>query len=473
MKTMTTANKKQSFTQYYLLLFFLSLGINALFLYNSYKAGQFCQGTLVEHGEVGYNIARHNSWKVNPDRVQAINLKQRTLCRAVEYSELDHTCYGAPSAHRDVGDTIGYGCVLGVLWKITGSYNYLDVQLLQILVFSLLMLLIFQIALLLFNNVTCAVICSVTHLLFFPLIFQNVQAHRDVWAYYGVVVLVYALLKFLRDTMSIGALVGWGLLFSFIQFVRPSVFWALITISAAALLACLSERHLFKKTVLAVLIFFTTNMLGFWVPFMAYNNHTYGRFFVGPIGQDLIEGIGEYPNPWGYQLDDDWFHDFMKKRYPELTTRQERDDQAKLLFKQAIREQPLFFAGVFAKRFAAHLLPNVPWSYYPEALYKGCVSFMDKLKLGLRSPRVGLDLLGRMLYVRLFLFLGYLGAGLLLARRRYFELLVLVGIIMGGFGKFVSHIEYRYLVPYYWPFAFFVGYLVWVLWVKARGIRGH
>lgn len=460
--------KRESYWREYIVLFLLSLLLNALFLYSTFKQGEYCFGTLIEHGEVGYNLACHNSCKINPERVQCIAEKQQELGRYVDYAEIDHTLFGPPALHRDVGDTIGYGFILGLLWKITGSYRYRDIQLLQIFIFSLLMPLVFQCALLLFRSRRCALLCSTMLLLFFPLIFQNVQAHRDIWAYYGVVILLFTLLKFLSDELRPYQVIIGGLIFAGIQFVRPSVFCALLTVAAALLVYGLLRQAEVKKIGLAILIFAATNIVAFWIPFMLYNHHAYGRFFVGPVGQDLLEGIGEYPNPWGYQLDDGWYHRFMKDQYPQLTTRHERDEQAKVLFKQAVRENPWFFVRSYLKRFIAQLLPNLPWSHYPEQLYQGCLSLAAKIKLALTSPRVCRDLLFRMLYIRIFLVMGYMGLALLIVRKQWLPVLVLLGVIGGGFGKFASHLEYRYLVPFYWPFAFFVGYLMYTIVLKEQ-----
>jgi len=110
------------------------------------------------------------------------------------------------------------------------------------------------------------------------------------------------------------------------------------------------------------------------------------------------------------------------------------------------------------------LFPNLPWQHYYQDVYKGCFTFTDKLQLSLKNANVAFDFFPRILYIRLFLFLGYLGIILAFIRRKYFMIFILVvGVGGGAFSTFLSHIEYRYVVPFYWPFAFFVGYLFWEL----------
>jgi hypothetical protein len=463
-------NSSSSYRFEYVILFMLSLAINSIFLYVTYQRGEYCFGTLLEHGEVGYNVARYNSCKINPLRTEHIAKSQEKLGRYVDYAEVDHSTFGRPTTYRDSGDTIGYGLLLGLLWKVTSSYRYLDMQILQIIIFSLLMPLVFQCARMLFGNRLCAFICSLMVLCFFPLIFQNVQAHRDIWAYYGLVVLLYSLLSFLAGRFDYWKLFFCSLIVACIQYIRPNLFFGLLTVSMMLFLYALMDRPLLKRVGLALILLFGANVIGFWVPYCVYNHHAYGTLFAGPIGQDLLEGIGEYPNPWGYQLDDGWYHRYMKEQYPHLKTREERDAQAKALFVAAVKERPGFFAVSFFKRALGLVLPNLPWSYYPEWLYEGCYSFRDKIKAAFVSAPLCLDLIGRMLYVRIFLMLGYLGLALLLARKASFQAMILGGIVIGGYGKFLSHIEYRYIVPFYWPFAFFLGYLLWFLLFKGKAL---
>jgi len=194
-----------------------------------------------------------------------------------------------------------------------------------------------------------------------------------------------------------------------------------------------------------------------------HNKSNYNRFFVGPAGQDLLESLGEFENPWGFKLSDQWVDEHVSKKYNEVYGTQEFDDKAKEEFWLAFYEQPSFYFKSFFKRIPGIIVPSLPWTYYQQSPYQGLNIFSQKLKHALSSPALFFDFLARHIYIRLFLLLGYLGMVLALFRRRYFAVALLSAVIVAGLGKLPSHIEYRYLIPYYWAFVFFVGYLVYEL----------
>jgi len=348
--------------------------------------------------------------------------------------------------------------VLGLIWKITGSLRYLDVQILQILIFSLLMILIYQIALVLFGNAIIAFICGISLLCFFPILFQNVQANRDIWAYYGIIILLYALLAYKQKESLITLIIGCAL-FSLMQFIRPIIM--LVPFFLLGVIFCYYfylRRYL--TPFIMLLTFVIINSLLFWLPFCAYTKKAHGRYFVSSSIL-LLEGLGEEENKWGYELDDEWYAAFMHDKYGLKAGTPQSEDKARELFWLAFRDEPLFFFKLFFKRCVSAILPNLPWSFYPEHLYENCLSFSDKIKASFSLLKVFLDFWSRLLYIRLFLIGGYIGAFLLFLRRRYFELFLLMGIVASCGIILPSHIEFRYLVPFYAiPFSFFLGYLI-------------
>lgn len=447
------------FNKHIVILFAMSLVINGVFLWINYQNKDYCYGILMPHGEVGYNFYKYNSIKINPERMELIKKLQEKSDVLINYSDISPEKFGGPTAYRSVYDTVGYGVVLGLIWKITKSLRYVDVQILQIIIFSFLMILIYQIALMLFGSATVAFICSIALLCFFPIIFQNVQANRDIWAYYGIVILLYAFLAYKQKKSLITLIIGFSL-FSIMQFIRPIIVLVPLFLCGVLGWHYIYRRKTLKPFLIILLLFVLTNGFFFWLPFCAYTKKAHNRYFVGSAIL-LIEGLGEEENKWGYKLDDAWYEFFMRDTYGLKAGTPQSEDKAKEIFWIAFKEDPVFFFKLFLKRCVSAILPNLPWSFYPESLYENCSTFLDKIKISFFSTKVFLDFWSRLLYVRLFLIGGYIGALLLLLRRRYFDFLLLLGIVISSGVIFPSHIEYRYLVPFYAvPFPLFLGYLI-------------
>lgn len=453
----------QSKTFAYKVLFCASLALCSIYVY-VYRKNIFYEGLLKHHGEIAYNVYRYNSLKINNNRIGAIYEREAETGQRADYYEIDHERYGPPTIYRNYYDSIGYGVLIGLLWKITHSLDYLDIQLLQLLLFSLLLLLFYQIALMLFDKRT-ALFSSITLLCFFPILYLNAQVMRDVWPYYSAVILAYTTLAFLYKKIGLILVTLGAITVALLQFTRPPAFMLIITISIVLLGYAITQKQ-FRSVLTLLTLLWGTNILFFWIPFAAYNKIAYDRYIVGPTGINVLEGLGEYPNPWGYQLSDGWYGNFMKENYPHLKTNLERDDQARALFWQAVRQEPLYYLTSVLKRIPRLAFPGLPSFNYQDTkglykMYLSGESISSIAKHVIHKPILLIDFLIRHVYLGLFLLLAYLGILLALIRKKYFAcFFIWLGIIASSYPVILAHTEHRYLTPYYAFFAIFVGFLL-------------
>ena len=98
------------------------------------------------------------------------------------------------------------------------------------------------------------------------------------------------------------------------------------------------------------------------------NYYNYNRLFVGPIGQDLIEGLGEFSNPWNFKLSDVWVKNIVT-RGGEVYGTPKGDDIALQLFKKAYNENPWLYYRNIINRIPQVFLPGLPWIYYKNSPY--------------------------------------------------------------------------------------------------------
>lgn len=392
------------------------------------------------HGQVGYNVVCFNSCNINSAITDYCGQLQQTENRLINYDEIKNINFGFPQEFFPVNDTIGYGIILGLLWKLTGTFSFFDIQLLQIIMYVIVLLLYYQTCFLLFGNFFTAFCCSIAQLFFFPLLWLNVQPVRDIWAYYGSVILLYGIVQFLLQfkRKSWIIIVLCSLLFSIYQYIRPSVFLVLITLSLASFLYALHVKQI-KKIIYMLLVAWSVNGIFFWLPFCAYNMHAYSRLFVGPVGQDLLEGLGEFENPWNYHLCDRWLAKYIGEKYCVKYGTPEFDDAAKQEFDAAFKENPLFYFATIVRRIPQIILPALPWVYDNAISWKLLLSKW---------------------YMRLFMILGYVACLYAFAQKRFFVLALTAAILLAGLGKLPSHIEYRYLIPFYWIFSLPIGFLL-------------
>lgn len=458
MKTIKLINKDA------FILFVFAFLINFIFLYFNYSS-HYYDGYKMLHGEIAYNILKHGSTKSNEENRdylhklwRANNLVAPEIRELLEYSHNVPTVYPTNDIH------IGYSLVMALVWFFTGTFRYFDVLLLQILIFSLLMFLWYQIAYFFFEDRLVALCSGVALLAFFPIVFLNVHVLRDVWPYYGIVVLLYGILAYLYGKIGIPLLVVLFSFFSICQFIRPPIFAVVITLLTVLVGGLFFKTFDLKKVVIISVCLLGTNVVVFWLPYVVYNEYAYGHLFVGPVGQNLLEGLGEFSNPWGYKLEDAWFSIFIRETYGLRRGTQEADDKAKELAYRAIREKPLFYLECIVKRLHRLFLPALSWFQwlYNDAEYDQIESFFNRVYYifsHLNIRHVFIDFIARHIYIRLFLLIGYIGMVLALIKGRCFAVaLLLIGIISSSYSVVLSHVEHRYLVPTYSVFSFFVGY---------------
>ena len=427
----------------------------------AYKHNIFCRGLLSSHGEIAYNVYKYNSVKINPSRRSEMWQLQNSLDRRAEYYEIDHKKHGPPTEYRNYFDSIGYGVALGLLWKITGSLSYFDIQILQMLMFLLMMLLFYQIGIMLFDRKTAYLSC-IALLAFTPLLYLNAQAFRDIWPFYSGVILAYVSLSFLlRDKSWLYPALG-GAFIALFQFMRPASFTFIMTMGTVLFFSSFFTKQ-YKKTFLLIFILITTNIMFFWAPFMSYNKKAYNRYFVSPVCINMLVGLGEFKNKWGYSLSDGWYANFMEKNYPDKTWL-ERDDIAKEIFYNRVKENPFFYLTCIMRRIPRITFPGFPSFNYQDThglytMYVNGTPIKDIFKLLSRSPIILWDFFIRHIYIGLYLLLAYLGMFMALVRKKYFAVSFLfLGLVAAGYPVILSHTEHRYLIPYYGFFPLFVGY---------------
>jgi 4-amino-4-deoxy-L-arabinose transferase-like glycosyltransferase len=435
----------------------VALVLNILFLW--YISGDIYHAITQAHGHVGYNVYNHSSFWLSPSLSSYIR-DHHTGTTMMSYTQVQTMTFDQPSQAFPVNDTIGYGVLLGLVWKITHSLDVKDVQILQIILYLISLVIIYQIALLFFGSTTTAWWCTGAHLLFFPLIALNVQAVRDVWAYYGIVVLIWAVARWLYTKKSWCTLIGASSWFALCQWIRPTLFLALITVSIVLIVFAVIHKYKWRHLLPCIAVLVGTNVVLFWLPFMAHNLRAYNRLFVGPVGQDLLEGLGEFDNPWGYELNDEFVAHYIGKKYHVRYGTPEFDDMAKKEFMLAYQQYPALYWRNIVKRVPTLLLPGLPWLFPKHSPYGQLPDWREKLLHALSSWAQWWDFILRHVYIRLFLLLGYGGMLLAWYHRRYESVLLAGAVIVASLAKLPSHIEYRYLIPFYWIFSLFVGYLI-------------
>ena len=423
---------------------------------------------------VAYNFYKYSAFSPIIEEIE--NKTQKAVpigkCKGLE----------KPSAN----DTVGYAFLVGSLWKLTGSCDLVYIQLLQIALFCLMIFLIYQMVFLLFLSSSIAFISSLLLIFWHKLIVSNVMPARDIWAFYGGVVLSYALLKFFleKGSYSYRKIFLAALFFAFCQFLRPNIFGQFLTLCVVfLLLSYFYQKKAMMGSLKVVALVMCANIIFFWIPFMGFNKATYGRYFVGPLGHGLLASLGTVANPWGLECDDNVLVAHVKNSYSLVENDVVATNDAQFQeFLKFLKEKPSVYVRAVLLSLRRALFYEIETGM--RFIYSYCQnisSFKNKLEEKFRAEKLieqqketfklaivqgsSLRKLLELLVGKILILCGYFGIFVLLLKRRFIAIVFLMGGVFGGCWMLcLSHFEERYIIPLAWPFAVFAGYFLVFFW---------
>lgn len=376
----------------------------------------------------------------------------------------------------------GYGWLMGLVWKVTGSLKYYDMQILQIVLFVWSCLLLYWGLLTLFEK-DKAFLMALSVPFFLPLLFLNVNPIRDVYCFYGAVVLFYLFMHGFYGKIPFVKVILSGFFIAFCQWMRPTIFGSLVVVSVFVLIYCLIYKKDKLKFISFIVVLLTlTNIVAFWIPWSIFNKQVHGRYFAGPSGQQLLDSMGwrgpNKINPNCPDTNNGLYCDACVTQYTikrfniDIKTTQigtpEFDDQMKEAFWEWFWKDSIFwFKGLFW-RIKKILFLDLTWSTTPGwnwQYYNSFSRYSDRLRAAYLFGWYGLcEFLFRRWFVRLFMLFGYVGAFCLLYEKYYFLLGLLISLTGGGIAPaIISHPEHRYLIPFYFLYPLCAGYFFYAV----------
>ena len=343
----------------------------------------------------------------------------------------------------------GYPALLACVWKLTGSYRYLPIQLLQVALSCLLPLLLYGAGRRFFGEYPGRVagVLGCLHLAEARLAILPLY---DWWSVFTVGVVLWLLALGMKRAYPLhyfallGTVLAVGVYFK-------STLAAIPFFLALSLLPLLGLR----RTALRAVFLIGIPMLGL-VPWALRNE----RIFHRPIltntffWPSIWEGFGEVPNPFGAVLDDRTTYLMALNEHHDLKYgTPEYDDFFREQVLKVYEDHPEFVAALWVRRAWLGLLnPGNPWGLAgadrPEASYtvfrlQGGGTPFDYLR---RHPGVAIVKILQRLWDPLILSLALLA--LAVDRHRWREFLPLLSLPAAFLAVTVPiHLEGRYLLP--------------------------
>ena len=189
------------------------------FLHRNWSNLDFAPSFLI-HAEVARNILHGHWFQINAQYLQRyVNdcYHQGTLIDIQDYP---------PPAEETLtplyNEEGGYGVLLALLWKVTGSYRWWYVRVLQVLLDIVMCWLVYRIGRKVFDE-RVGLVSSFLYACFVPGIELAVRPHRDIWVTFLFIFTVYQLLSLTQGRNPFWRMLVIGIATAMVAWMRSTV----------------------------------------------------------------------------------------------------------------------------------------------------------------------------------------------------------------------------------------------------------
>ncbi|HTY36638.1 MAG TPA: glycosyltransferase family 39 protein [Bacteroidota bacterium] len=330
----------------------LALFVRLGFLYRNWNNLDFA-ASYVLHAEVARNILDGHWFQLDQQYLQ------QYLHECTAQSKLiDPQDFPPPSQEHLVplyNDEGGYGMLLAAIWKITGSHRWWYVRVLQILLDVVMCWLIYRIGSDLFDE-RAGLLAAFVYAVFIPGIELAVRPHRDIWVTFLFIFSVYQLTTARGQNHVLWKMAGIGIATGIVAWMRSTVL-LFGFLMVPLLLMTRPPREALRASAFLLLGFVLT-----FSPLIVRNYVVFNKFMAtrGVFWHSFWAGVGQMPNPYGVQDDDETIIRFAHSL--DSTAQYETDYYEQVLKREAIRyvsDHPLMYAGSVVKRGVVFVFPKI------------------------------------------------------------------------------------------------------------------
>lgn len=403
---MMTAPQPQRLTTALLLVLLLAGAVRFGFLYKNWNNLDFAPSFLL-HGEVARNILQGQWFKVNQSHLQ--NYVQE--CYRQE-KLIDLQDFPAPQEEILVplyNDEGGYGLLLASVWKLTGSYRWWYLRVLQILLDVVMCWLVYRIGRKVFDE-RVGLLAALFYACFIPGVELAVRAHRDIWVTFLFIFSVYQFVSLAKDGNNVWRLLSIGISTGLVAWMRSTVLLFII-LAIPLLFLTVSRKEALRSAAILLVGFILT-----FSPLIVRNYVVFDKFMAtrGAFWHSFWGGVGQMPNPFNVREDDEAIVRFAQSI--DSTARLDTDHYEQLLKREALTyvgHHPFLYAGSVVKRAVVFVFPKIGRELFFQPQLPQHVTGTMNLSFG-----------KALLMVVDGLFTGLFLAGIWMTRKRWRELAV-------------------------------------------------
>jgi hypothetical protein len=322
------------------------------FLYKNWDNLDFAPSFML-HAEVARNIL-DGHW-FQEDRAY---LQQYVDSCQQSHRLIDPEDFPAPTSEQLTplyNDEGGYGFLLAMVWKVTGSHRWWYIRVLQILLDLVMCWLLYAIGRRIFDE-RVGLFAAVLYACFVPGIELVVRPHRDIWVTFLFITTVYQLISLSDGKHTFWRILSIGIATGLVAWMRSTVL-LFVFLLIPVLFAVRPGKEAVRFSVLLLAGFILT-----FSPLIVRNYVVFDKFMAtrGAFWHSFWAGVGQTPNPYSVQDDDETIVRFAQS--VDSTAKLDTDHYEQVLKEKAkvlLRDHPLWYAGSVIKRGIVFVFPKI------------------------------------------------------------------------------------------------------------------
>ena len=330
----------------------IALLVRLGFLYKNWNNLDFAASYLM-HAEVARNILNGQWFQIDRTHLQQYVQDCYHQARLIDPQD-----YSAPTEEHLVplyNDEGGYGLLLAVLWKITGSQRWWYIRVLQILLDIVMCWLVFLIGRRSFGE-RVGLLASFMYACFIPGIELAVRPHRDIWVTFLFIFTVYQVVSLPQGRTMLWRMLAIGIATGLISWMRSTVI-LFVVLMIPLLFLTRPRKELARSSV-----FLLTGFVLTFSPLIIRNYVVFDKFMAtrGVFWHSFWAGVGQTPNPYNLRDDDETVIRFARSL--DSTAVYETDHYEQVLKREAFRfigDHPWWYVGSVMKRAAVFVFPKI------------------------------------------------------------------------------------------------------------------
>lgn len=389
-----------------LLVLVLAAAFRFGFLYKNWNNLDFAPVSLM-HAEVARNILNGHWFQIDQQHLQYTLSECRSRGALIDPSE-----FPAPANEQLTPlfeEEPGYGLLLAGVWKLTGSHRWWPIRVLQILIDLVMCWLVYQIGRKMFSE-RAGILASLIYACFIPGIELVVRPHRDIWVTFLFIFTVYQLIALRGGRKPLLRILSIGITTGIVAWMRSTVLlYVIFMVPLLFVVRPWREALRFSAVLLAA---FTLT----FSPLIIRNYVVFDRFMAtrGVFWHSFWAGIGQMPNPYNLQDDDETIVRFAQSL--DSTAQRQTIAYEQVLKAEAYKfvgEHPVWYVTSIARRAIVFVAPKIGREIFFQPLLPKHVTGTLNLSVS-KIALLAVDVLLTCLFF----------AGIWLTRSRWKDLLV-------------------------------------------------